>query len=167
MKVARSPGELGARPRAVALGTFDGVHRGHRRVLDAAVAAGEAPPVVPFDPHPRVARGYGHELLTSLDRRRALLAGAGIDEALVVEFDLELAQLGPEEFVERVLLAIGADVVVAGTNVRFGRGRSGDSCASGSQATGHRSRSTGCRSGSSSASTCGPRRCTSRRCSTA
>ena len=126
MKVVRSPGELDARPRAVALGTFDGVHRGHRRVLDAAVAAGQAPTVVTFDPHPRVALGYGVELLTSLERRLELLAEAGIDEALMVEFDLELAQLGPEEFVERVLLPIGTDVVLAGTNFRFGRGRSGD-----------------------------------------
>jgi riboflavin kinase/FMN adenylyltransferase len=126
VKVVRSPGELGARPRAVALGTFDGVHRGHRRVLDAAVAAGQAPTVVTFDPHPRVALGYGVELLTSLERRLELLAEAGIEEALVVEFDLELAQFGPEEFVERVLLPIGTDVVVAGANFRFGRGRSGD-----------------------------------------
>jgi len=126
VKVVRRPGELDARPRAVALGTFDGVHRGHRRVLDAAVAAGQAPTVVTFDPHPRVALGYGVELLTSLERRLELLAEAGIDEALMVEFDLELAQLGPEEFVERVLLPIGTDVVVAGANFRFGRERSGD-----------------------------------------
>ena len=126
MRVVRRPGELDALPRAVALGTFDGVHRGHRRVLDAAVAAGQAPTVVTFDPHPRVALGYGVELLTSLERRLELLAEAGIEEALVVEFDLELAQLGPEEFVERVLLPIGTDVVVAGANFRFGRGRSGD-----------------------------------------
>jgi riboflavin kinase/FMN adenylyltransferase len=126
VKVVRSPGELDARPRAVALGTFDGVHRGHRRVLDAAVAAGQAPTVVTFDPHPRVALGYGVELLTSLERRLELLAEAGIEEALVVEFDLELAQLGPEEFVERVLLPIDTEVVVAGANFRFGRGRSGD-----------------------------------------
>jgi riboflavin kinase/FMN adenylyltransferase len=126
VKVVRSPGELDAAPRAVALGTFDGVHRGHRRVLDAAVAAGQAPTVVSFDPHPRVALGYGVELLTSLDRRLELLAEAGIDEALVVDFDLEVAQLGPEEFVERVLLPIGTDVVVAGANFRFGRRRAGD-----------------------------------------
>jgi riboflavin kinase / FMN adenylyltransferase len=126
VKVVRDPGELDARSRAVALGTFDGVHRGHRRVLDAAVAAGQAPTVVTFDPHPRVALGYGVELLTSLERRLELLAEAGIDEALVVDFDLEVAQLGPEEFVERVLRPIGTDVVVAGANFRFGRGRSGD-----------------------------------------
>ena len=126
MKVVRDPRELDARPRAVAVGTFDGVHRGHRRVLDAAVAAGETSIAVTFDPHPRVALGYGVELLTSLERRLELLDEVGLDEALVVDFDLELAQLAPDEFVQRVLLPIGADVVVAGTNFRFGRGRSGD-----------------------------------------
>ena len=126
MKVGRDPGDLEALSRAVALGTFDGVHRGHRRVLDAAVAAGSVPTVVTFDPHPRVALGYGVELLTSLERRLELLAEAGIDEALVVDFDLEVAQLEPDEFVERVLRPIGTEVVVAGANFRFGRGRSGD-----------------------------------------
>lgn len=126
MKVAREPRELEARPRAVALGTFDGVHLGHRRVLEAAVAAGETSTAVTFEPHPRVALGYDVEVLTSLERRLELLAEAGIDEALVVDFDLEVAQLGPEEFVERVLAPIGTDVVVAGANFRFGRGRSGD-----------------------------------------
>jgi riboflavin kinase/FMN adenylyltransferase len=126
VKVAREPDELGARPRAVALGTFDGVHRGHRRVLEAAVAAGETPTAVTFDPHPRVALGYGVELLTPLERRLELLGEAGIDETLVVDFDLEVAQLEPEEFARRVLLPIGTEVVVAGANFRFGRGRSGD-----------------------------------------
>ncbi len=126
MKVAHEPRELDTRPRAVALGTFDGVHLGHRRVLEAAVAAGETATAVTFEPHPRVALGYGVEVLTSLDRRLELLAEAGIDETLVVDFDLEVAQLGPEEFVEQVLTPIGTDVVVAGANFRFGRRRSGD-----------------------------------------
>jgi riboflavin kinase / FMN adenylyltransferase len=126
VKVARELGELGAQPRAVALGTFDGVHLGHRRVLEAAVAAGELPTVVTFDPHPRVALGYGVELLATLERRLELIAEAGIGEALVVDFDLELAQLGPEEFVRRVLEPIGAQIVVAGANFRFGRSRAGD-----------------------------------------
>jgi riboflavin kinase / FMN adenylyltransferase len=126
VKVARDLRELDPQPRAVALGTFDGVHRGHRRVLDAAVAAGETSTAVTFDPHPRVALGYGVELLTSLERRLELLDDAGLDEALVVDFDLEVAQLTPDEFVQRVLLPIGTEVVVAGANFRFGRGRSGD-----------------------------------------
>ena len=126
MKVARDPAELGSRPRAVAIGTFDGVHLGHRRVLEAALAAGGTSTVVTFDPHPRIALGYDVELLTTLDRRLELIGEAGIEEALVVEFDLELARLGPEEFADAVLRPLGTEVVVAGADFRFGRGRSGD-----------------------------------------
>jgi riboflavin kinase/FMN adenylyltransferase len=126
VSVARQVDELEPKPRAVALGTFDGVHRGHRRVLDSALAAGRTPTVVTFDPHPRVALGYGVELLVPLERRLDLLAAAGIEETLVVDFDLELAQLPPEAFAERVLRPLGTEVVVAGSNFRFGRGRAGD-----------------------------------------
>jgi riboflavin kinase / FMN adenylyltransferase len=126
VNVARQVDELEPKPRAVALGTFDGVHRGHRRVLDAALAAGRTPTVVTFDPHPRVALGYGVELLLPLERRLDLLAAAGVEETLVVDFDLELAQLPPEAFAERVLRPLGTEVVVAGSNFRFGRGRAGD-----------------------------------------
>jgi riboflavin kinase/FMN adenylyltransferase len=126
VNVARQVGELEPKPRAVALGTFDGVHLGHRRVLDAALAAGLTSTVVTFDPHPRVALGYGVELLVPLERRLELLAEAGIEETLVVDFDLELAQLAPEAFAEHVLRPLGTEVVVAGSNFRFGRGRAGD-----------------------------------------
>ena len=126
MNVARQVAELEPKPRAVALGTFDGVHLGHRRVLDAALAAGPTPTVVTFDPHPRVALGYGVELLVPLERRLELLSEAGIEETLVVDFDLELAKLPPEAFAERVLRPLGTEVVVAGSNFRFGRGRAGD-----------------------------------------
>jgi len=126
VNVARQVAELEPKPRAVALGTFDGVHLGHRRVLDAALAAGPTPTVVTFDPHPRVALGYGVELLVPLERRLELLSEAGIEETLVVDFDLELAKLPPEAFAERVLRPLGTEVVVAGSNFRFGRGRAGD-----------------------------------------
>jgi riboflavin kinase/FMN adenylyltransferase len=126
VKVARAPRELGSGPRAVALGTFDGVHLGHRRVIDTALAAGPEPTVVTFDPHPRTALGNRVELLTSLERRLELLEGLGVEATLVVEFTLDLARLTPEEFAEEVLRAIGAKVVVAGEDFRFGRGRAGD-----------------------------------------
>jgi riboflavin kinase/FMN adenylyltransferase len=126
MNVARRVDELETRPRAVALGTFDGVHLGHRRVLEAALASGLASTVVTFDPHPRAALGYEVRLLSTLERRLELIAEVGIEDALIVEFDLDLAQLGPDEFAEAVLRPIGAEVVLAGANFRFGRGRSGD-----------------------------------------
>jgi riboflavin kinase/FMN adenylyltransferase len=126
VKVARSPEELEPGRRAVAIGTFDGVHLGHRRVLDAARAAGPTSTVITFDPHPRTALGNRVELLTTLERRLELLADARLDEALVLEFDLDFAQTTPEEFVERYLRAIGAEVVVAGAGFRFGHRRAGD-----------------------------------------
>ena len=118
MRVARTPEELPASRRSVALGTFDGVHLGHRRVLDAArESEGLVSTAVTFWPHPRTALGNRVELLTSLDRRLELLDAAGLDETLVIEFSLDLARLTPEEFAERVLRPIGA----AGGNGWFGR----------------------------------------------
>lgn len=126
MKVARSPEELAPALRAVAVGTFDGVHVGHRRVLEGVLAAGLTSTAVTFDPHPRTALGNRVELLTTLERRLELLDAFGVDEALVVGFDLDIARLTPEEFAERYLRAIGAEVVVEGVDWRFGRRRSGD-----------------------------------------
>jgi riboflavin kinase / FMN adenylyltransferase len=124
--VARSPSELEAAERAVAVGTFDGVHRGHRAVVDAARATGLRSTVLTFEPHPRLALGYDVQLLTTFERRLELLEEAGPDEVLVVEFTQELSRLEPEDFVSRYLTAIGAAVVVAGEDFRFGAGRRGD-----------------------------------------
>jgi riboflavin kinase / FMN adenylyltransferase len=126
VKVARSPEELGPGPRAVALGTFDGVHRGHQRVLEAARETGLTSTVVTFDPHPRTALGNQVSLLSTLERRLEVIAETGIDETLVVEFTLDLARLEPDEFADQVLRPIGAEVIVAGEDFRFGRGRKGD-----------------------------------------
>jgi riboflavin kinase/FMN adenylyltransferase len=123
--VIRDLGELELREGPVAIGTFDGVHRGHRRVIEAAVAAGPAR-VVTFDPHPRIALGYGVELLSTLERRLELIAELGIAETLVVSFSRELQQQEPEDFAERVLGPIGARPVVAGDDFRFGHRRRGD-----------------------------------------
>jgi len=112
--------------RAVAIGTFDGVHAGHRAVIDAAKAAGLVTTVLTFHPHPRTVLGNRVELLSTLERRLELLREAGAEETIVVEFTPELAALSPEEFAERHLRPIGAEVVVAGAGFRFGRGRSGD-----------------------------------------
>jgi riboflavin kinase/FMN adenylyltransferase len=126
VKVARSAAELELRPRAVAIGTFDGVHRGHQQVIEAALETGLAPTVVTFDPHPRLALGYGVELLSTLERRLELFAEHGVEDTLVVRFDFDLQQLEPEDFARDVLGAMGAEVVVAGEPFRFGHRRRGD-----------------------------------------
>ena len=126
MNVAHRPGELPPARRAVAIGTFDGVHLGHRRVIEAARAAHLRSAVVTFDPHPRAFFGNRVELLTTLERRLELLAEAGVDDVLVLAFDEALATLEAEAFAESILRAVGAEVVTAGETFRFGRGRRGD-----------------------------------------
>jgi riboflavin kinase / FMN adenylyltransferase len=126
VNVARSPAELERRPRAVAIGTFDGVHLGHRAVVRAAVDAAMVPTVVTFDPHPRTVLGNRVELLSTLARRLELLADCGVADVLVVEFTPEIAALEPDAFARRYLAEIGAEVVVAGAGFRFGRRRAAD-----------------------------------------
>ena len=126
MSVASDPSELALRPRAVAIGSFDGVHRGHRAVVDAVRATGLEPTVITFDPHPRIALGNRVELLTTLERRLELLEEAGVSDVLVAAFTSDLQQLTPEKFVDRFLRATGVEVVVAGEDFRFGVRRSGD-----------------------------------------
>jgi len=124
--VARLPEELEPARRAVAIGTFDGVHIGHRRVIDAARAAGPRSAVVTFDPHPRTILGNGVELLTTTQRRLELFEAEGVEDVLLLRFDAALAAVPSEVFADSVLRAIGADVVAAGDGFRFGLGRSGD-----------------------------------------
>jgi riboflavin kinase/FMN adenylyltransferase len=126
MSVVRSPEEAPAAERAVAIGTFDGVHRGHRAVLEAAAATGLRPAAVTFDPHPRAVLGYEVQLLTTIGRRLELLDGAGPADVLVVEFTEALSRLEPDEFAETVLRPFGTRAVLAGEGFRFGKGRRGD-----------------------------------------
>ena len=126
MKIAQAPAQVERQPRAVAVGSFDGVHRGHVAVLEAARGTGLAPTVITFDPHPRIALGNRVELLTTLDRRLELIGEAGVETALVATFTPEFQQLAPHVFAERYLRAIGAEAIVAGDDFRFGVRRSGD-----------------------------------------
>ncbi|MGZ8783058.1 MAG: adenylyltransferase/cytidyltransferase family protein, partial [Gaiellaceae bacterium] len=89
----------GARePVAVAIGTFDGVHRGHRLVIEAALATGLPVRVVTFRPHPRVVLGNFVESIATLERRLELLAELGVTETTVLDFTVEVAQQEPAEF---------------------------------------------------------------------
>jgi riboflavin kinase / FMN adenylyltransferase len=121
----RPAGGGAGRGAAVAIGTFDGVHLGHRRVIEEAVATGLPVRALTFHPHPRsVVTGNLVELITSLERRLELLAALGVGETAVVEFTLDLAGHPPEQFASEHLA--DAAVVVAGADFRFGRGRAGD-----------------------------------------
>jgi riboflavin kinase / FMN adenylyltransferase len=125
VKVAYRPDELSAAERVVAVGSFDGVHRGHREVLAQAQAEGPVT-VVTFWPHPRLVLGNRVELLSTLERRLELLDQGGVAETLVVDFTPDLARQEPAEFCESLLRRIGTRVVVVGENFRFGRGATGD-----------------------------------------
>jgi riboflavin kinase / FMN adenylyltransferase len=126
VNVAHDPSGLPSARRSVAVGTFDGVHRGHLQVIDAARKAGLRTTVLTFDPHPRTVLGGGVELLATLERRLELLADAEVEDVLVLRFDERLAALPADEFAERMLRGIGAEAVAAGETFRFGRAREGD-----------------------------------------
>ena len=120
-------------PRSVALGTFDGVHLGHRRVIQTAIeraqALGVRSAVATFDPRPVsvIVPERAPDSLTSLPRRLELLREAGVDDVLVINFTLELASRTPEQFADEVLVGrLEAAEVVVGQNFRFGHRRAGD-----------------------------------------
>ena len=110
--------------QAVAIGTFDGVHLGHRRVIEEALATGLPVRAITLHPHPRVVLGNFVELITTLERRLELLAELGVAETTVLDFTLDVSQQEPEDFAAMHLA--GADAVIAGEDFRFGRKRGGD-----------------------------------------
>ena len=124
MRIAHAPSQLERRPRAVAIGTFDGVHRGHRSVLRAAIDSGLEPTVITLDPHPRIVLGNRVDLISTLERRLELLAEAGVADTLVAAFTPEFMRLSPDEFIATYLTSIGAEAVAVGEDFRFGHRRS-------------------------------------------
>ncbi len=123
------------RPTAIALGSFDGLHAGHRRVIAAVTAAADpaadpaaVPTVVSFWPHPReVLHGEGRLRLDLPHEKLELLEPLGIRQLVLVPFTRELAALTPAAFVEGVLVQqLHARRVAVGDNFRFGAGRRGD-----------------------------------------
>ncbi len=134
MHIAHFPSDAAPRwPRPVAaLGNFDGVHRGHQKILDRvkaqADACGGVPVVVTFDPHPpRVVRpDKAPPLLMTLEQRLETFARAGVHGVAVVHFTPELARWEPEAFVDRVLVDwLQVAEVWVGANFLFGRDRLG------------------------------------------
>jgi riboflavin kinase/FMN adenylyltransferase len=123
MQVIALP-EVDRRPRAsVAVGTFDGVHLGHRAVIEGAES------VLTFDPHPVsvVSPQHTPKLLTRPERKAELIAELGVQEMVVIPFDADFARRPAAEFIDAVLVgALGAQRVSVGENFRFGHKAQGD-----------------------------------------
>jgi len=123
---------LSPRPAAVAVGNFDGLHRGHRKILSVLCALagqrGLRSLVLTFHPHPERALGRKSVMMIdSVDQRLARLAGTCVDAVVVTSFDKAFSRLSSAAFVEDVLRSrLGAREAVVGRDFRFGRDRSGD-----------------------------------------
>jgi riboflavin kinase/FMN adenylyltransferase len=115
--------EAEPRPRHVAIGTFDGVHRGHQEVIDSADT------VLTFDPHPLeiLHPAALPKLIMPFGVKRDVIEGLGVRELVVIPFDEEFAKLSAEEFIEKVLVEkLSAERVSVGENFRFGAKAKGD-----------------------------------------
>jgi riboflavin kinase/FMN adenylyltransferase len=121
-----------AHPLVVAIGFFDGFHRGHRAIVRELLRIrqpGERAAIITFRDHPATFLRPGQEppLIMTLEERINSFARAGVDEAFVLPFDASLASLGPDAFLDQTLvLRIGARAMVVGENFRFGAKRAGD-----------------------------------------
>ena len=123
MKVTRLPDVERSDGRSVAVGTFDGVHLGHREVI------ADADTVLTFDPHPVsvVAPQHTPKLLTTPARKAELIASLGVQELVVIPFDAGFAKRSAQEFIDDVLVgALSARSVAIGENFRFGHKAQGD-----------------------------------------
>jgi riboflavin kinase/FMN adenylyltransferase len=125
-----TPGDLGR--TVVTIGMYDGVHRGHQRLIGAAVSRGRATRrpslLLTFDPHPaEVIRPGSHPaILTSMDRKAELVAGLGVDAMCVLPFTSEFMRLSPESFTHTVLVEhLHAAQVVVGENFTYGHKAAG------------------------------------------
>ncbi len=133
MIVFRGPDDVpaGFGPAVVAIGKFDGVHAGHRAVIERAqvdaAAIGAKVVAVTFDRNPLalLRPDLSPESLVGVTQKERLLADTGVDATMILTFDRELAGLTPREFVERVLRPLGTRTVLVGSDFRFGAGGAG------------------------------------------
>jgi riboflavin kinase/FMN adenylyltransferase len=122
IQVTRLP-DAEPRPRRVAIGTFDGVHRGHRAVIEGADT------VLTFDPHPLeiLHPAAAPKLIMPFAVKRDIIDGLGVDELVVIPFDRDFAKIDAAGFIEQVLIErLGATHVSVGENFRFGARAKGD-----------------------------------------
>jgi len=133
MQVTHGTVVPGGGPMGLTIGNFDGVHRGHRAMLDRLVAKARelklACSVLTFEPHPRefFAPGSAPARLSRLREKLELIADAGVDRTHVLRFGARLASLSPERFVEDLLLrGLGVRWLLVGRDFRYGAKRAGD-----------------------------------------
>jgi len=117
----------------ITIGTFDGVHLGHKKIFDVLLHSSEQfgcrNVVLTFEPHPRVVvdPNFDLKLLTTFDEKAALLEELGIEHLVVVPFTKEFSDLSSEDFINTYIIqAIGVKKLVIGYDHRFGKGRDGD-----------------------------------------
>jgi riboflavin kinase/FMN adenylyltransferase len=116
---------------ALTVGSFDGVHLGHvdvvKHVVAAAAETGSLPALITFEPHPRCVLDPGNcpQSITTLQEKLALIEAAGVEHAIVLRFDRELAALAPQEFIDRLAAVMDIRRWVIGYDFAFGRGRTG------------------------------------------
>jgi len=135
LKLFRSLDEVPADfgPSVVTIGNFDGVHCGHRKILDLANRLAEQngwrTATLTFDPHPLqvVAPERAPHLMTTIEQRREILESTGVEAMVVLPFTQEFSRQSPEDFVEQVLVrGLHCACVVVGENFRFGHRHAGD-----------------------------------------
>ena len=133
MKIFRSLEERPKAPSAVTMGGFDGVHRGHRVLIERTISAARkkslSATALTYEPHPRMVLGDPStvQLLTVLPEKLYLFEKFGLDETLVYPFDRTVAGVEPEEYVEKILVGgLGTRHLVVGFDHRFGKARRGN-----------------------------------------
>jgi len=133
MRVFRSYSRPVPGPTAIAIGNFDGVHRGHgallERLCDVARESRLPPTILTFEPHPRefFSPVSAPARLSTLREKLELLADAGVEQAMVCRFNKAFAALSADQFIEQVLIGgLRARHLIIGDDFRFGKGRAGD-----------------------------------------
>ncbi len=118
---------------AVTVGTFDGLHAGHMKIINSVIEIAEKmngqSVLVTFEPHPRliVSKNFELKLLTTFEEKKKLLEDVGIDNLIVVNFTHEFSRLSSEQFIQRYIVEkIGASHMVIGHDHKFGKDRNGD-----------------------------------------
>jgi riboflavin kinase / FMN adenylyltransferase len=124
-----------ARKCGVTVGTFDGLHLGHQKIIEKLISVARSrklcSTLVTFDPHPKIVLkqkdNFNIEILTSLDEKLDILSRSGLDRVVIVKFDREFASQTYEQFVKNILIdRIGAEAIIVGYDHAFGKDREGN-----------------------------------------